>query len=197
MTKSERPPVLVRKDDGFELSLSPDERVFVSSIPTQLAEALDAISGSDQQLPANLRRLFPAAYPTDTSAEASYVSLVRADLIEHHRNALSVLARTASATHLTDDEAEAWLTALNDLRTVIGTSLGITEDMVEPSPADPRHAEWICYDYLTYLQSLVVDALADLLPSIPPTPDDTTPDDPWGDPPGGLRWDGTPVPPEP
>jgi hypothetical protein len=40
---------------------------------------------------------------------------------------------------------------------------------------------------------LVVDALADILP--PSREDDASLDDPWGEPPGGLRWDGTPMPP--
>jgi hypothetical protein len=40
---------------------------------------------------------------------------------------------------------------------------------------------------------LVVDALADILP---PSSEDEGLDDPWGEPPGDLRWDGTPVPPD-
>ena len=43
-----------------------------------------------------------------------------------------------------------------------------------------------CYNYLTYLESSVVDALADILP--PSAEDDASLDDPWGEPPGGLRW---------
>ncbi len=197
MSETERPPVLVREDGGFQLSLSPDERALLSSIPNQLAKALAEVGATDEQLPERLRRLFPAAYPTDTAAEESYVSLVRPDLIAHHQEALAVLAATASATHLDDQQVEAWLTALNDLRIVIGASLGVTEEMTEPSRDDPRYADWLCYDYLTYLESLVVDALAELLPPAPLAAEDATPDDPWGEPPGGLRWDGTPVPPEP
>lgn len=197
MTRRQRPPVLVRTDDGFALSLSPEERTLLSSISRQLAGALGELGDAEQQLPTGLCRLFPVAYPTDPLAEESYVSLVRADLLAHHRNALSLLARTASATHLAEDEAEAWLAALNDLRIVIGASLGVTEDMVEPSPNDAKYDEWLCYDYLTYLESLVVGVLADLLPPTTPIADDVTPDDPWGDPPGDLRWDGTPAPPDP
>jgi hypothetical protein len=189
-----RPPVLVRTDAGFALSLTADERALLGAIPGQLAAALTEV-GESGEVPHGLRRLFPAAYPTDESAEANYVSLVRADLVEHHRHALAVLTKTASATYLAEDELEAWLAALNDLRIFLGESLGVTEEMVEPASDDPRYSEWLCYDYLTYLESLVVDSLAELLP--PPAPiGSATPDDPWGDPPGGLRWDGTPVPPD-
>jgi hypothetical protein len=194
LTAPDRPPVLVRTEGGFALSLSPDERALLSSLPNQLARALDAVGETDAQLPEGLRRLFPAAYPTDAAAEANYVSLVRDDLVEHHRNALETLAHTALATHLSDDETDAWLAALNDLRIVLGASLGVTEETVEPAREDPQYAEWICYNYLTYLESLVVDALADVLP--PSREDDPSLDDPWGEPPGGLRWDGTPVPPD-
>jgi hypothetical protein len=193
LTPPDRPPVLVRCEGGFALSLLPDERALLSSLPGQLARALDAVGETDAQLPEGLRRLFPAAYPTDTAAEANYVSLVRGDLVEHHRNALETLAHTALATHLSDDETDAWLAALNDLRIVLGASLGVTEETVEPAREDPQYAEWICYNYLTYLESLVVDALADILP--PSREDDASLDDPWGEPPGGLRWDGTPMPP--
>jgi hypothetical protein len=188
--------VLVPTNGGFDVSLSRDERALLSSIPGQLAQALAAVGENDAQLPEGLLRLFPAAYPRDPSAEASYVGLVRADLVAHHQRALAVLAATASATHLDAEQVEAWLTALTDLRIVIGTALGVTEDMSEPARGDPNYAEWLCYDYLTYLESVVVDALAGLLPPSQPDADDATPDDPWGEPPGGLRWDGTPVPPE-
>ena len=194
MTAPDRPPVLVRTEGGFALSLSPDERALLSSLPNQLAHALDAVGANDAPLPEGLRQLFPAAYPTDATAEANYVTLVRGDLVEHHRNALETLANTALATHLSDDEADAWLAALNDLRIVIGASLGVTEETVQPARQDPQYTEWICYNYLTYLESLVVDALADTLP--PSGEDDASLDDPWGEPPGDLRWDGTPVPPD-
>jgi len=193
LTAPDRPPVLVRCEGGFALSLSPDERALLSSLPGQLARALDAVGETDAQLPEGLRRLFPAAYPTDAAAEANYVSLVRGDLVEHHRNALETLAHTPLATQLSEDETDAWLAALNDLRIVLGASLGVTEETVEPAHEDPQYAEWICYNYLTYLESLVVDALADILP--PSREDNASLDDPWGEPPGDLRWDGTPMPP--
>ena len=197
MNAPDPPPVLVRNGDGFDLVLSPDERALLSTIPTQLAAALGRVGVADEELPEALSRLFPAAYPTDPAAEASYVSLMRADLVEHHREALAILATTASARHLSDDQLGAWLAALNDLRIVIGASLGVTEEMAELREDDPRYSDWLCYDYLTYLETLVVDSLAGLLPPTDPTADDATPDDPWGDPPGGLRWDGTPLPPDP
>ena len=107
---------------------------------------------------------------------------------------LTVLRETASATHLSDAEVENWLVALNDLRLVFGAALDVSEEPVELEQDDPGYSDWLCYQYLTFLESEVVDAIATLLP--PPTPgaDNSIPDDPWGEPPGDLRWDGTPMP---
>jgi hypothetical protein len=143
------------------------------------------------------KRLFPPAYPTDASAEDTYVSGVRDDLIAHHRESLDILVRTAHAKRLSDVELQGWLNALNDLRLVLGSSLGVSEETTEFDEQDPLYGDWVCYLYLSFLEGEVVDALSGALP--PPERDDgpDLPDDPWGEPPGGLRWDGTPVPEKP
>ena len=60
-------------------------------------------------------------------------------------------------TALDADEAQDWLTTLNDVRLVLGTRLGITEE-IEPAeqPEDEGHA---VYDWLTWLQATLVEAL--------------------------------------
>ena len=91
-------------------------------------------------------------------------------------------------------ETSAWLAAVERPADRARRLTRGDEETVEPARQDPQYAEWICYNYLTYLESSVVDALADILP--PSAEDDASLDDPWGEPPGGLRWDGTPVPPD-
>lgn len=143
------------------------------------------------EVPDALRRLFPTAHPRDPDEEAAYVALARRDLLRSHRDVLETLERTASATHLSEEELESWLTALNELRLVLGTSLGVTEDGLPPARHDPSYPQWALYGYLSGLVDDAVSALSGVLP--PPTPgaDDAAPVDPWGEPPGGLRWDGT------
>jgi hypothetical protein len=175
---------------GFEVRLPAEERSLLASLPGQLERLLDSLPGSGER-PDALRRLFPVAYARDADAEAAYAALVGADLLDHHREALAVLAQTADATRLSDEEAEAWLAALNDLRLVVGTSMGIDEDPPEIGEDDPHYAEWVCYSYLSFLQGELVDALMGALPPPVPGADDEVPDDPWGELPGGLRWDGT------
>ena len=40
----------------------------------------------------------------------------------------------------------------------------------------------------------MIDLLSDALPPPLDGADEDVPDDPWGEPLGGLRWDGTPLP---
>lgn len=175
---------------GFEVKLPTEERSLLSSLPGQLERLLDSLPAGEQP-PTVLSRLFPVAYARDAEAERTYAALVGADLLDHHREALAVLAQTADATHLADEEAEAWLAALNDLRLVVGTSLGVDEETSEIAEDDPRYPDWVCYSYLSFLQGELIDALSGKLPPPVPGADDEVPDDPWGELPGGLRWDGT------
>ncbi len=186
------------RSGGYELRLATEERELLAALPLQLVSLLDDVGDEiPGDLPDALRRLLPPAYTTDPEAERAYVSLTRQDLVEHHRESLETLAATAKATRLDDEQVLAWLAALNDLRLVLGTMLGVTEDEAEPDVDKSRQAEWIAYLYLGGLQAELIDILEGSLPDPVPGADDRVPDDHWGEPPGGLRWDGTPQPPDP
>lgn len=177
------------------MSLTADERELLAALPTQLVSLLDSVGTQiPDELPGEVRRLLPPAYPTDPEAEEAYVALTRGELLEHHRGALETLAATATATHLDEEQVADWLGALNDLRLVLGTILDVTEDDDEPDPSDPLQSEWSAYHYLGFLQSQLIDVLSGALPDPVPGADDLVPEDTWGEPPGGLRWDGTPRP---
>ena len=180
---------------GYELRLATEERDLLAALPLQLISLLDDVGDElPGDLPDALRRLLPPAYTTAPDAEQAYVSLTRKDLVEHHRESLETMSATAKATRLDEEQLMAWLAALNDLRLVLGSMLGVTEEEADP-PADNMHqAEWIAYHYLGGLQSELIDILEGELPDPVPGADDQVPDDHWGEPPGDLRWDGTPQP---
>ncbi len=182
---------------GFDVRLPPEERDLLASLPGQLEALLDRLGDGASAPPPALRRLFPVAYARDEVSEAAYASLVRQELLDHRREALAVLAQTASASHLDDEEAAAWLGALNDLRLVLGTTLEVSEEPVEVLPDDPRYVDWVCYGFLSLVQGELIDALGSTLGPPVPGADDGVPDDPWGELPGGLRWDGTMRPEQP
>ncbi len=64
---------------------------------------------------------------------------------------------------LTPEQAQSWLRALNDLRLVLGVRLEVTEEIheeiAEMGDDDPRYPAFVTYDWLTYLQDTLVQAL--------------------------------------
>ena len=140
----------------FRLRLSREERELLRTLPRELGSLL----ASDPADPA-LRRLFPPAYPDDDEGEAEYRRLMDGELLEGRRAALRVLEETADRERLREDELEAWLGAVNDLRLVLGTRLGVTEELYEREldPRDPRAPDLAVYIYLSWLQEQLVEAL--------------------------------------
>lgn len=183
---------------GYEVRLAAEERTLLTVLPGHLVSLLEgAGETASGDLPDALRRLLPPAYTTDPDAERAYVSMTRQDLVEHHRESLETMSATARATWLDDEQLVAWLAALNDLRLALGSMLGVTEDDTEAPMGDAHQAEWIAYLYLGALQSELIDVLERTLPDPVAGADDLVPEDHWGEPPGGLRWDGTPQPRDP
>ncbi len=147
-----------KRDGGYAIRLPEEERELLASLPGQLVEMLDATAGDAEALsdPA-VARLFPDAYSAaDADLADEYRRLMTDDLRERHRSALETLAAGAHAERVDEGELYAWMTALTQLRLVLGTRLGITEDTV-PSADDPAYG---VYSYLSWLQEQVVEALS-------------------------------------
>ncbi len=154
--------------DGFEIRLPDDERELLASLPGQLVELLDQAARDETLMredPA-LARLYPDAYGDEHAEHAEeFRRLMTEDLRERHRAALELLAATASREVIDADELHAWMSAINQLRLVLGTRLGVTEDEnpAEITEDDPRFAGYSLYGYLSYLQEQVVEALTSTL----------------------------------
>lgn len=115
-----------------------------------------------------LARLLPDAYQDDSDAAGDFRRFTEQEL----RNGKAAAARTVLATlpedggrvRLTEEEAQVWLRALNDVRLALGVRLSITEDfqarVQDLDPADPRSAYMWVYDWLTFLQETLVHALS-------------------------------------
>lgn len=153
-----RSPLRRRRDGTYRVQLSGTERDLLKALPGQLEAVLGSDDPADREDDA-LARLFPRAYQ-DPEAEASYREMVGAQLLEEHRQALAMLSATAGSEVLDEGQACAWLGALNDLRLVIGTDLdvGPGDDLDADASSDPPRA---LYQWLTWLQAEVVDALAE------------------------------------
>lgn len=176
------------------LELPPEERDLLRTLATQLGEALRATEGGEGS--GAMRRLFPRAYVTDDEAEANYSAATQPALTAAQLGALDTVVETVGASALTEEQMGEWMAALTDLRLVLGTLLGVSdhEPLEEFDASATNASETLIYHYLTMLQSELIDVMEQWLPEPVPGADDAAPDDPWGDPLGGLRWDGTPQP---
>ena len=143
---------------GYRLRLPAEERDVLRGLPAQLRELLQTSDPS-------LERLFPPAYD-DAEADDEYGELVRGDLLDGKLAALEVVEETVDADHLTGEQLEAWLGALESLRLVLGTRLDVSEESYEEEldPGDPRAPARALYGYLSWLQEQAVEALAASLP---------------------------------
>ena len=118
--------------DGFDVRLPDAERELLASLPGELVELLDRRPGPDAlaEDPA-LARLFPDAYTAaDADFDDEYRRLMTDDLRDRHRASLETMAAGGPAPSAsTPTSCTRWMTALGQLRLVIGTRLGVTEDM--------------------------------------------------------------------
>ena len=139
----------------FEIRLPDSERVLLRSLAPQMRELL----GSDDPV---LQRLYPVAYPDDEDRETEYRLLVQDELRSSHEAALTALEESADAERLDEEQLLAWMRAVNEVRLVLGTRLDVTEEGDErPTDADdPRTTAFAVYDYLTWLQGTIVEALS-------------------------------------
>jgi hypothetical protein len=141
----------------YEIRLSPPERDLLRSLGPQMRDLLS----SSEPDPA-LARLFPEAYPHNPDRQEEYRLLVHDELEAAYLAALQTLETTVDAERLSEEEAAAWVRAINEVRLVLGTRLEVTEEGDErpESEDDPRAPGFAVYDYLTWLQGELIDALS-------------------------------------
>ena len=146
-------------NEGYRLRLPAEERDLLRSLPAQLREVLQTDDPS-------VRRLFPPAYVDDREAEDEFRRLMRDELLDGKLAALAVVEQTADADHLSAEQLEAWLGALESLRLFLGTQLDVSEETYAESldPDDPMAPALALYGYLSWLQEQAVEALSAGLP---------------------------------
>jgi hypothetical protein len=140
---------------GYRLRLPNEERELLRSLPDQLR---DVMRTDDP----GLRRLFPPAYAENDEAEDEYRRLMRTELLEGKLAALRVVEETADSDHLTQEQLEAWLGAIESLRLYLGTVLDVSEDPTANylTRDDPDAPAMALYGYLSWLQEQAIEALS-------------------------------------
>ena len=165
MVRFRRRRVSRTRTGTYEVHLPDPERTLLGNLVDQLRELL--VETTDDP---TVRRLFPTAYNEDPERDREYQQLVRDELLERRLAALATVEATLVDPELTEEQLSAWLSAVNDLRLVLGTRLDVSEDPLEIEADDPDAPAYAVYEYLGFLLSEVVDALSDGLPE-PTDPD--------------------------
>jgi len=138
--------------------------------PTDPLEALVGISLTPTYRPEDpvLARLLPDGYSGDDQSAADFRRYTEPELRSAKRAALrglvAGLGRDAGKVVLDDSTAQSWLTAVNDMRLMLGTRLDVSEDLYDDvermAPDDPRLPHLAVYEWLGGLEESLVLALA-------------------------------------
>ncbi len=154
------PRIRRTRDGAYELGIPADQREVLRTLPGQLRELL---AEGDREADPALRRLFPVADPEDAEHAAEFDRLVHDDLVAQRMAAIEAMERTIDADRISEDDLLGWLGAMNDLRLILGTRLGVTEGTtVEDFEGDEsKTAGYALYAYLSYLEEQIVAALSE------------------------------------
>jgi hypothetical protein len=137
---------------------------------TVAAEDQDDLEQAAERDPA-LDRLLPTANREDDEAAAEFRRLTETGLRQRKAGALQTAAdlfRAEDKIRLDDAQAQAVLTALTDVRLVLGERMGLrTDEDVEVleeaaqhlDPDDPLGYALAVYDFLTWLQETLASAM--------------------------------------
>jgi hypothetical protein len=148
-----------------------DERE--SSSPADELEEITGIKTGNSQPPGDpaLRRLLPDFHKPDgdddpsadtsESLNAALRSLHEPEIIEAKRVAaqqlLDTIPENGGRFELTEEAANAWIAAVNDIRLTLGVMLEIGPEGPDRLPADhPLAAHYDVYQWLTVLQEYLV-----------------------------------------
>ena len=147
------PQEIRRIDQGrFEIDLHPQIRQLLLDLKEM------TLSHVEEGSPA-AKRIYPVAYQSSPEMEMDFERLTREPLTDRHRQNLNIFESSLSKSELSEDEAHAWMGALNDIRLVLGTALDIAEDQEAPDENDPNYDGYVVYDLLTYLQGMLIEEM--------------------------------------
>jgi len=150
-----------RKGSDYEASFAPEEARLI----VQLTEQLGAMLAQPDAADAAVLRLLPDAYPDDAEAAAEFRRFTADGLAERKvLNGQTVAASLAEATaatsatkvRLEEQQAQAWIRAISDIRLTIASRLGIESDDDRPAADEPLGD---IYDWLAFVQESLVVAM--------------------------------------
>lgn len=165
-------------DGGITITLEAAEREVLRQLFDQMGQLLHELNAQETIDPLEimlgmngstqisddpaLARLFPDGYSDDEHASADFRRFTEQDLRQQKIAALSDVRENLddreNPTTVSAQQAQSWLKAINDLRLVLGTRMEIMQE--NDFDFDSDEPEVNLYNYLTYLQGTLIDALS-------------------------------------
>jgi hypothetical protein len=149
-------------EGSITVRFTQDEAELLRRLLAEMETLLESKSGRDPVV----ERLYPRAYETEEEEE-SYRALVGDELVSAKRanltTARDMLGREGAAeAALSEDQADAWLALLTDLRLAIGTRLDVTEERMSEdiNPDDQDAAALSVLHWLGWVQGTILEAIA-------------------------------------
>jgi len=152
---------------GYQVRLGHPERDLLRSLPGQLRSLLAGETDLDTGAGWVRERLFPRAYD-DPVEELAYRELVGTTPTDDRLAALDDFARTLDggtagprtwSTTLTAEEADAWLSAVNDARLTLAMVVGIASEDDWPAAHQAGDPTAVALSWLGWLQEELLTAL--------------------------------------
>ena len=150
-----------RSDGSIEVAFPDWLREEIGNLLGQLRQLMTTDAPADDRL----ERLFPPAYPDDAESEAEYQGFMRVELVSSRLAAIDKVEATLYDEQINDQQLTAWMAAINDVRLVLGTLLGVTEEMDHANldDKDPNFGGFLLYDQLTFVLGEIIEVLATAL----------------------------------
>ncbi len=146
------------KDGRIKVNVDEGVLGLVGSLSDQLRELL-LVDDADE-----LRRLYPTAYPDDPERQADFHGIVHDQLLMARLDAIDRIEATLHDDSLSIDDADAWLSIINQIRLVLGTRLDVGEDddpIIDED--DPRAAAQVIYQVMSHVLEDLTGARTALL----------------------------------
>ncbi|MGI9030323.1 MAG: DUF2017 family protein [Ilumatobacteraceae bacterium] len=144
---------------GHVLHLGEDERALLSRLLGELREVVTDPAPGEMA-----SRLFPVVHPDLPDQEAEYQRLTRSDLVSSRLGALDVvdgvLRRQGRTVTMDEAEMMSFVQAVNALRLVLGTALGVTEDDDVESADQLASPQYQLYAYLSWVLDAAIRQLS-------------------------------------
>lgn len=150
-----------RRRGEVRAKIGKDEAGLLLKLMREYEQVLDSTADPGDPV---IARLYPSASLEDQQVAREFDELVRSDLDESKRRALSVargsLGPSGWEGKVEEDQLNAWLTLLTDLRLSIGVRLGVTEEMMDtvPDPSDQKQWPLAVLHWLGALQDSLLQA---------------------------------------